>query len=272
MSSYSEISEATASSLLRAQREPIRVLVAEPDIASCRLISSLLGQESEITANYIDGSRLVSSVQEAVPDIVIVDSNTLAIRQAGGWSGLGIQVPVVTIVTAYDSASLIPFAGFATDLLVKPFDVERFETALNLATSAILRARQNLTRISGTYPLKTPTSGLQFLQRLAVGINETIVLVRVSDIHWIQSCGKQVRIHVGETSHLLRQSMRSLEALLDPNRFLRVHRNAIVNLDHVAEFHLPPAGNMFVKLSDGRSLPLRRGNRSILRRRLKDLS
>jgi DNA-binding LytR/AlgR family response regulator len=60
--------------------------------------------------------------------------------------------------------------------------------------------------------------------------------------------------------------------LLDPNRFLRVHRNAIVNLDHVAEFHLPPAGNMFVKLSNGRSLPLSRGNRSILRRRLKHIS
>jgi two-component system, LytTR family, response regulator len=120
--------------------------------------------------------------------------------------------------------------------------------------------------------VKTTASSLQFLQRLAVEVNEKILLVRVNDIHWIQSCGKQVRLHVGETSHLLRRSMCSLEALLDPNRFLRVHRNAIVNLDHVAEFYLPRAGNMFVRLSNGRSLPLRRGNRSILRRRLKDIS
>lgn len=197
----------TVSPLLHAQRERLRVLVAEPDIASRRLISSLLAQESGITAKYIDGSRLVSSVQESLPDIVVLDANTPAIRRAGGWSGLGIQVPVVTIVTAYDSASLTFFASFATALLVKPLDVERFETALNLATSAIIRARQNLTTIFGTNPVKTPTSGLRCLQRLAVEIDEKIVLVRVSDIHWIEARGKQVRLHVGETSHLLRQSM-----------------------------------------------------------------
>ena len=207
MSSVPEISEVTVSPLLHAQRERLRVLVAEPDIASRRLISSLLAQESGITAKYIDGSRLVSSVQESLPDIVVLDANTPAIRRAGGWSGLGIQVPVVTIVTAYDSASLTFFASFATALLVKPLDVERFETALNLATSAIIRARQNLTTIFGTNPVKTPTSGLRCLQRLAVEIDEKIVLVRVSDIHWIEARGKQVRLHVGETSHLLRQSM-----------------------------------------------------------------
>jgi two-component system LytT family response regulator len=167
---------------------------------------------------------------------------------------------------------LIPFAALAVDLLVKPFDVERFGTALDLATSTILRARTNLTTTLETNPLKSVTRGVQFLERLVVEVNEKIVLVRVGDIHWIQSCGKYVRLHVGETFHLLRQSMRNLETLLDPNRFLRVHRNAIVNLDHVAEFHLPAAGNMFVKLLNGRSLPLSRGNRSILRRRLKDIS
>jgi two-component system, LytTR family, response regulator len=270
--SFSEIPEMTASSSLHAQGEPIRVLVAEPDATSRHLICSLLACEPEITAKYIDGSCLVSSVREIFPDAVILDANTPAIRQAGGWSGLEVQAPAVTIVTAYDSASLTPFAPFATDLLVKPFDVERFESALDLATSTILRTRQNLTTISGMTPLKTTTPGFRVLQRLAVEVNEKILLVRVSDIQWIQSCGKHVRLHVGETSHLLRQSMRSLEASLDPNCFLRVHRNAIVNLDHVAEFYLPPAGNMFVRLSNGRSLPLRRGNRSILRRRLKDIS
>jgi two-component system LytT family response regulator len=214
---------------------------------------------------------MVSSVRDGAPDLVILDAHTNAIRPGGGWSGLGIQPPAATIVTAYDSGALVPFAAFAIDLLVKPFDVERFETALHLATSTILRARRSLTTTFGTNPLKSVNRGFQFLERLVVEVNEKIVLVRVSDIHWIQSCGKHVRLHVGETFHLLRQSMRSLETLLDPNRFLRVHRNAIVNLDHVAEFHLPPAGNMFVKLSNGRSLPLSRGNRSILRRRLKHI-
>lgn len=272
MSSFSQIPEAKAPRLLHAPWEPIRVLVAEPDATSRRLISVLLAGESEITADYIDGSRVLTSVRDSAPDLVILDADTPAIRPGGGWDGSGIQPPAAIIVTAYDSAALTPFAAFAIDLLVKPFDVERFETALDLAISAILRARRSLTATCGTKPLKFVNPGFRFVERLAVEVNEKIVLVRVGDIHWIQSCGKHVRLHVGETSHLLRQSMRGLEVLLDPNRFLRVHRNAIVNLDHVAEFHLPLAGNMSVKLSNGRSLPLRRGNRSILRRRLKDIS
>ncbi len=110
----------------------------------------------------------------------------------------------------------------------------------------------------------------QFLQRLAVEAGEKIVLVRVEDIQWMQSSGKHIRLHVGKTSHLLRQSMKRLEAMLDPNRFLRVHRNAIVNLDHVDEFYLPSRGNMFVKLDNGASVPLRKGNRAVLRKLLKD--
>jgi len=112
----------------------------------------------------------------------------------------------------------------------------------------------------------------RFLQRLAVESNEKIVLVRVDDIRWMQSSGNQIRLHVGKTSHLIRQSMKNLQELLDPNRFLRVHRNAIVNLDHVEEFHLPPNGNMFVKLNDGLCLPLRKANRAQLRKVLKDIS
>jgi two-component system, LytTR family, response regulator len=270
--SFSQIPEAKATPLLHAPWEPIRVLVAEPDAASRHLISVLLAGETEITAEYVDGSRLVSSVRDSAPDLVILDAHTPAIRPGGGWSGVGIQPPAATIVTAYETAALTPFAAFAIDLLVKPLDVERFETALDLAKSAILRGRRSLTTTFGPNPLKSVNHGFRFIERLAVEVNEKIVLVRVSDIHWIQSCGKHVRLHVGETSHLLRQSMRSLEALLDPNRFLRVHRNAIVNLDHVAEFYLPAAGNMFVKLSNGRSLPLRRGNRSALRRSLKAMS
>jgi len=96
-----------------------------------------------------------------------------------------------------------------------------------------------------------------------------IVLVKVDDIRWMQASGNHIRLHVSQASYLIRQSLKNLQALLDPTRFLRVHRNAIVNLDHVEEFHLPPNGNMFVKLNDGLCLPLRKANRALLRKLLK---
>jgi two-component system LytT family response regulator len=251
---------------------PIRALVVEPDAGSRRLICSLLREEPGMTVECVDDSRLVSSVQEGAPDLVILDAHTPAIRRDKTWDALGIKSPPATIITAFDPAALGPFASIAVELLVKPFDVERFESALDVARSKIVRTRTGTETGNQSSEHRDVMPRRQFLRRLAVEAGEKIVLVRVEDIQWMQSLGKHIRLHVGQTSHLLRQSMKNLQAVLDPNRFLRVHRNAIVNLDHVDEFYLPPSGNMFVKLNSGVSLPLRRASRAALRRVLKDIS
>lgn len=249
----------------------IRVLVAEPDPVSRRLICSLLEYESGMTATCVDDSRLVSSIQDSAPDLVIVDVHTPAIGRAPSWEALGIKSPPATIVTAYDLSAMPAFASSAIDILVKPFDAERFQAALDLARSRIAGARMEFEVREAASDQERQRPARRFLQRLAVEANETIFLVRVDDIRWMQSSGNYIRLHVGKTSHMIRQSMKNLQALLDPNRFLRVHRNAIVNLDHVEEFHLPPNGNMFVKLNDGLCLPLRKANRALLRKLLKDI-
>ena len=270
--SVPEILGVDAPASVRVHVAPIRVLVVEPDAGSRRLICSLVEGEPGMTVECVDDSRLVSSVQERAPDLVILDAHTPAIRRDKTWDALGIKSPPATIVTAYDPAALGPFASIAVELLVKPFDVERFETALDVARSRIVRARTETETGNRSSEHRDAMPRRQFLRRLAVEAGEKIVLVRVEDIQWMQSLGKHIRLHVGETSHLLRQSMKNLQAVLDPNRFLRVHRNAIVNLDHVDEFYLPPSGNMFVKLNSGVSLPLRRASRAALRRVLKDIS
>ena len=250
---------------------PIRVVVAEPDAGSRRLICSLLECESGITVTCVDDSRLVSSIQESAPDLVILDAHIASIRRAPSWEAVGVKSAPATIVTAYDSSAVSAFASSATELLVKPFDAERFEAALDRARLIIAGARMEPEVGEPSSDREQQQPARRFLQRLAVESNEKIVLVKVDDIRWIQSSGNHVRLHVGKTPHLIRQSMKNLQALLDPNRFLRVHRNAIVNLDHVEEFHLPPNGNMFVRLNDGLCLPLRKANRALLRKLLKDV-
>ena len=252
---------------------PIRVLMSEPDSVSRRLICSLLRCESDMTLECADDSQILSAIQEFGPDLVILDVHTPAIRRAESWGALGVKSPPATIVTAYDPATLSTFTSVATDLLVKPFDAERFQTALDVAKARIIRSRAEF-RTANDLPGDPDSRAVrrQFLQRLAVEAGEKIMLVRVADILWLQSSRNHIRLHLGHTSHLIRQSIKRLQALLDPNRFLRVHRNAIVNLDHVEEFHLPPKGNMFVKMNNGVNLPLRRGNRAMLRKQLKDIS
>ena len=222
-----------------------------------------------MTVTCVDDSTLLSSIQETAPDLVILDVHTSAIRRAPSWEAVGIKRAPATIVTAYDPSAVSTFASSAIDLLVKPFDAERFETTLELAKSAIARTRMEPRVERSSYHEE---NRVHSLQRLAVEVNENIVLVKIVDIRWIQSSGNYVRLHLGKTSHLFRQSMKNLQVLLDSNRFLRVHRNAIVNLDHVEEFHLPLNGNMFVKLNDGLCLPIRKGNRAMLRRLLKNIS
>jgi two-component system, LytTR family, response regulator len=269
LSSFLEIRETEAKA--SAHVLPIRVLVSEPDAVSRRLICLLLECESGMTVTCVDDSRLVSSIQGRAPDLVILDVHTPAIRRAPSWEAVGIKRAPATIVTAYDPSAVSAFASSAIAFLVKPFDAERFEAALDLAKSGIARARMELEFDERSSDQEQQPPARRFLQRLAVEANEKIVLVRVEDIRWMQSSGNHIRLHVGKMSHLVRQSMKNLQALLDPNRFLRVHRNAIVNLDHVEEFHLPPNGNMFVMLNDGLCLPLRKANRALLRKLLKGI-
>lgn len=244
---------------------PIRVVLAESDAPSCRVIRSVLNEEPSLALEHIDHTALISSIQVNPPDIVILDVHTPAIRRAESWESLGVPSPAATILTSYYARPISPFAECATDLIVKPFDADRFQSALDLAKSRIIRPRAE-GRVRTKAAHSAPPH--QFLNRLAIETGERIVLVRTADIEWMQSSGNQILIHVGTTSHLVRQSMKKLHAFLDPSRFVRVHRNAIVNLDHVEEFHLPLAGNMFVKLRSGFCLPLRKSSRPVLRKML----
>ena len=133
LESFPAIPEAEAAASIHVQSESIRVLVTEPDPVSRGLICSLLECEPNVITECVDDSRLIVSIQESVPDIVILDAHTPAIRRARRWEALGVKSPLATIVTAYDPAVLTAFTSIAVDFLVKPFDVERFETALDLA-------------------------------------------------------------------------------------------------------------------------------------------
>ena len=247
----------------------IRVLVAEPDAASRRLICSILQSEPDVELQCLDNSQLISSMQKRGPDLVIMDIHAYETRRASDWEDLGIKSPAATILTSYESTSVTPFASASADLLIKPFNVEQLQLAVEVARSKILRARSELKTYGRSNNPDHPEGRRQFLQRVAAESGEKIVLIRVHDILWLQSFGNHIRLHLKNASHLVRHTMKKIQTLLDPNYFLRVHRNAIVNLDHVDEFYLPPAGNMFVKLNNGTCLPLRRANRALLRKILK---
>jgi two-component system LytT family response regulator len=106
----------------------------------------------------------------------------------------------------------------------------------------------------------------RFLSRIAARQDDKLVLVQMAEIVWIQSNGNFVCLHAQKGDFSFRTTMNDLYTRLDPSSFLRVHRNAIVNLDHVVEFDLPRYGNAFVQLRNGKALPISRTGRMALRR------
>lgn len=108
----------------------------------------------------------------------------------------------------------------------------------------------------------------RFLTRIAARLENKLVLLQMKDVFWIQSKGNFACLHAQTGDFDCRTTMNDLSMRLDPDCFLRVHRNAIVNLNHVLEFDLPRYGNGFVHLSNGASLPISRTGRMALRRNL----
>ena len=108
----------------------------------------------------------------------------------------------------------------------------------------------------------------RILDRMVVKLDDRLLPIHLQDVHWIQSKGNLICLHLQNGDYDCRITMKNISMMLDPNCFLRVHRNAIVNLDYVVEFDLPRYGNAFVRLQGGKALPISRTGRGRLRSRL----
>jgi two-component system LytT family response regulator len=168
------------------------------------------------------------------------------------------RMPAVIFVTAYDKYALRAFDVHALDYLLKPFDRQRFREALDRARAHIRRAQAGELhgRLLALLGDVRPSSAWR--ERLVVREGGRIFFLRADEIDWVEAAGNYLRLHAGKRAHLLRATMASLEAQLDPARFARVHRSALVNLDRVRELQPGPHGDSTLLLRDGTRLTLSR--------------
>jgi two-component system LytT family response regulator len=179
------------------------------------------------------------------------------------------RLPVVVFVTAFDQYALRAFDVHATDYLLKPFDDDRFREAVSRAKQSVragqlgrlseeLRALLDGVAPAGSAPGAAAAGG-PYLKRLVIKSGGRVTLLNVRDIDWIEAEGDYVKIHVGKVWHLLRETMKRLEAQFDPSRFVRIHRSTIVNVERIKELQPYFRGEYVVILQDGKSLKLSRG-------------
>ena len=159
-------------------------------------------------------------------------------------------------VTAFDQHAIRAFEVHAIDYVLKPFEPERLFAAIE----HVHRTSRERDRDPADW--KAVLSELRraptWIDRVAIRLGDKIYYVRMEDVDWIEAEGNYARLHTGPKSHLLRRAMRQLIEDLDPRRFARIHRSAIVNIDRVAELRALPDGEFTVHLSTGTKLKMLR--------------
>ena len=249
--------------------EPIKVLVVDDEpLARATLVGLLAGDpEVRLVGQAGNGRDALPLLREA--ELVFLD-----VQMPGGdafklLSRAGDRRAAIIFVTAYDAHALRAFEVAALDYLLKPFDDERFGRALERGKAHVRGGRaaaltQKLASLLEIGPAASPRPP----DRIAVKDRGRLVFVPVDAIDWIGAEDYYAELHVGGATHLLREPLGELEARLDPIRFLRVHRSAIVNLARVREVESSTRGDAALVLDDGTRLRLSRGRRAAILARL----
>src|SRR5579871_3359111 len=251
--------------------DPICVLVADDEAPARQRLIDLLRRDPQIDAieEAADGEAAVELIQAQKPDILFLDVQMPELDGLGVIDAIGAkEMPLTVFVTAYDQHAIRAFESNALDYLLKPFSDERFE-----ATMARVKARldERGMREFGKRVLEMVSrepEQQQWLDRLVVKTAGTTRFIRVADIEWIEAAGVYVTLHVGTKEVLYRAALNDLARKLDPMRFVRVHRSAIVNIESVS--HLQPIshGEFEVVMKSGTRSRISRTYRAGLEKRL----
>jgi two-component system LytT family response regulator len=259
----------------------MRAVIADDEEIGRVVLRELLGREADVeivgeAACAQDAARLIEKQR---PDIAFMD-----IEMPGGngvelLRGLEAPHPYVVFVTAHPEFSVPAFDVQAVDYLVKPVERKRF-------AASVKRARQRVAehRMAGLAIQIVRTSRAlneedarrmpapPYSDYMAIRSRRQLFSVNVADIYWVQGASQYSRVHAKGGEYLLSRTLASLECELDPTRFFRIHRSAIVNAAHVREVRSCGDGRYTVQLVGGQMLPMGRARREILEKRLSGIA
>jgi two-component system LytT family response regulator len=248
--------------------EKLRAAIVEDEPPARIGLRALLAGDPEIEVVAECGTldEALAMLHKARPDLLFLD---VELARRSGFDLLAAlgpsRPPAVVFVTAYDQHAVRAFEVEAVDYLLKPFDDQRFAQALARAKD---RVRQDRAKSLAEQLVATLAPG-----RRAPGPPRTLLIkdgarsmfLREDEIDWIEAQDYYVEIHAGGAAHLHREPLRDLEGRLDPKRFVRIHRSAIVQVDRIRQLQSLPSGDAAVVLRDGTQLRVARSRRDAIR-------
>jgi two-component system, LytTR family, response regulator len=263
---------------------PIRVLLSDDEALARERLRSLLDDEPdlEVVAECGDGKSAIATIKREKPDLVFLDIQMPEIDGFGVVSALrdqaapetngaglnGAWMPLTVFVTAYDRYAMKAFEVHALDYLLKPVAKERLTEALDHARKQLQHPSEAMFQRRVLNLLGELDSRQTQPQRIVIKADGEIVCLKPGEIDWAESAGNYVCLHVGQATHILRETITSLETRLGHNQFLRVHRSTLVNVDRIKTLRPSLYGDYSILLRDGTKLTLSRGFRETVLKRL----
>jgi two-component system LytT family response regulator len=243
----------------------LRTIIADDERLARKKLRILLSSEPgvEIVAECSDGRQTLAALRANKPDLLLLDI------QMPDMDGFGVlraippdDMPVVVFTTAFDHYAVKAFEAHALDYLLKPFDQERFHHAINRVRAEFLKApdRETTSRILDF--LTQTKSEPKFDRRLAFRTEGRVVFLESDEIDWLSAAANYVTLRVGKDSYLLREGIGHISERLDPNKFVRIHRSTIVNIQKIKQVEAVNSGEYIVVLKDGKQLSCSRGYRT----------
>jgi two-component system, LytTR family, response regulator len=236
--------------------DTLRTIVVDDEQLAREELCFLLGQLGgvELIGQASNGIEALRVVEETNPDLVMLDV------QMPGLTGFEVARRLVrasvdthfVFVTAYDQHAIEAFEVNAVDYLLKPFDADRLQHAIDRARTRI--ASQSDTALAERLQALLASHEPRVVDRLVVRNGERFELVPLAAIDWVEAANNYVQLHCGLKQHLLGETLTSLERRLDPRQFLRVHRSRMVNTSRIVAVHLLMGGTYELELRDGTRL------------------
>jgi two-component system LytT family response regulator len=239
----------------------IKALIVDDEVLARKFIRRLLkdDHEVEIVGECGNGRDAVTTIRKQSPDLVFLDIQMPELDGFSVLEAVGLdQLPEIVFTTAYEHYAIRAFELHALDYLLKPFDQARFRDAIKHAKERIHQRQLEDGRVQIGALLESVKKQPEYLDRLIIKADGRITFLKTREIDWIEADDKYVQLHTGKTARMVRQTLSAMESQLDPKRFLRIHRSAIVNVERVKELQPLFGGEHAVLLEDGMKLTLSR--------------
>jgi two-component system, LytTR family, response regulator len=252
--------EKTRSGVMRA------VIVDDEELARYLLREYLNQAGVEVIAECANGFEAVKAISERKPDLVFLD---VQMPKLDGFEVLELIDPSVAViyVTAYDQYAMRAFDAHAVDYLLKPFSPDRFKKALERARQRLGEPAPVKPRVSATELSAAARAPEQKLERIVVKDGAKVHIIPLDKLDYVEAQDDYVALRSEKKNYLKQQTISSVEAQLDPKKFVRIHRSYIVNLERIARIEPYTKDSRVAVLTDGTQLPVSRSGHA----RLKEL-